>query len=374
MTIPPEDVLADLQRVAEKVGEPPSRGQYAEFGEYSTSTIYANFDGICEARRKAGIDGSDQRGVNQELGRQELLEAIHDLADELGRAPKREEMIDQGEFSEGPYRREFGSWGKAVTVAGYEPHRPNSELAERIEVTCAWCDLTEEVLSSQNQNQTRWFCSKPCKHRWQAENVVGEDHHQYNRVTVSCDYCGDTDRRKPAVAESRDHHFCNYDCYGSWCSTNRTGDSHPRWNGGEMTIECDICGTERQVRQAKASNARFCSVDCLGAARETELIGSNNPNYIDGTTTHYGPNWEQEREQRLKKDNYSCVVCGTSREEHQQEFGRDLAVHHVTPRREFVTDGELDYHESNRIQNLRTMCAVHHKKWEGVPIAPETAD
>lgn len=371
--IPREELVEDLQRVASELDEPPSRSQYDEHGEYSSTTLQRRFGGFPDAREAAGLDSSDQRGGHNKPSREELLKAIHNLRDELGRPPRRQEMLEQGEFSESPYVTEFGSWGQAIVEAGYEPYRPSNDMAEYVTVSCAWCGDSDEVLKSQITAQTNWYCSRECKHEWQAENVVGEDHHQYNRVTVACDDCGEEFDRKPSIAENRDLHFCDTECFGNWCSKQRTGEAHPRWTGGDVEEKCEVCGEKYVVTQAKAANSRFCSYDCMGEAREDEMARANNPNWIEGTTGYYGPNWEKQREKRLQMDDYACVVCGTARQEHRAEFGQDLTVHHITPRREFIIEGELNAERANGVSNLRTMCVIHHQEWEGIPMAPDGA-
>jgi hypothetical protein len=39
-----------------------------------------------------------------------LVEALVDLADQLGRSPSADDMNENGKFSEGPYFDRFGSW------------------------------------------------------------------------------------------------------------------------------------------------------------------------------------------------------------------------------------------------------------------------
>lgn len=369
--IPREKLTQDLQRVASKLDEPPSEGQYSEHGEHSVSALRREFGGMPDAREAAGLDSSDQRGGQNRASREALLQAIHDLCDELGHTPRRDEMLECGDFSEKPYTREFGSWAQAVVEAGYKPRGQSRHTADYVTASCNWCGDTEEVLASQRDNQNNWYCSRECFAEWRAENIVGEDHHQYNRVSVTCDHCGDSFNRRPSIVEDRELHFCDTDCFGSWCSEQRTGEAHPRWTGGGVEIECEVCGDTRTVKQAKTANSRFCSPECMGKAKEEEQTGSDNPNWIEGTTTYYGPNWETQRKKRLEKDDYACIVCGTSRQEHQTEFGQDLIVHHVTPRRKFVTDGELDAEQANRVSNLRTLCVMHHSRWEGIPVAPD---
>lgn len=199
--IPREDLVEDLKRVVSKLDEPPSERQYGQHGKHSVSALRREFGGIPDAREAAGLDSSEQRGVQNKVSREALLQAIHDLRAELGHTPRRDEMLEHGAFSEQPYRREFGSWAQAVVEAGCEPHRPSRYTPEYVRVSCNWCGDTDEVLASQLKNQDNWYCSVGCYAKWQAKNVVGEDHPQYSRVPVTWDYCGDSFRRWPSVAE-----------------------------------------------------------------------------------------------------------------------------------------------------------------------------
>jgi predicted HNH restriction endonuclease len=50
-------------------------------------------------------------------------------------------------------------------------------------------------------------------------------------------------------------------------------------------------------------------------------------------------------------------------EDHIDEFGRSLEVHHLTPVREF--DDPLDAHD---LSNLVTLCRPCHKELENMPL------
>lgn len=107
-----------------------------------------------------------------------------------------------------------------------------------------------------------------------------------------------------------------------------------------------------------------------------ELSGPDHPAWKGGYDPYYGPNWQEQREKALRRDNYRCVDCGITNEEHKQKFGRALTCHHVTPIREFKQkyDAPEWWERANELENLVTLCDPHHDKWEGVPVRPKRVE
>lgn len=60
------------------------------------------------------------------------------------------------------------------------------------------------------------------------------------------------------------------------------------------------------------------------------------------------------REEAIKRDNYSCVECGMTREEHYKKYNRDITVDHIDG------NGRYSKFQNNALKNLRTMCLVCH--------------
>lgn len=100
--------------------------------------------------------------------------------------------------------------------------------------------------------------------------------------------------------------------------------------------------------------------------------GKNHHNWKGGYRRYYGPNWLKQRETRLERDGYQCVVCKISNEEHNARYDKGLAVHHIRPFRTFREDGMVDYDAANRLENLVTLCVSCHRRWEGIPLRPQT--
>lgn len=80
----------------------------------------------------------------------------------------------------------------------------------------------------------------------------------------------------------------------------------------------------------------------------------------------YGPNWKDQRAKALERDNYTCQTpgCKCSMEEHREEFNHGLHVHHIRPLCTFEDEGDVNFEQANRIENLVTVCAKHHHLWE----------
>lgn len=99
--------------------------------------------------------------------------------------------------------------------------------------------------------------------------------------------------------------------------------------------------------------------------------GEESARWSGGHEQYYGPNWPEQRQKRLERDDYQCVVCGLSNEEHKQRNGSGLHVHHIQPLSSYKSDGEVDYKRANRVENLISLCQICHNKWEGIPVRPQ---
>lgn len=85
-----------------------------------------------------------------------------------------------------------------------------------------------------------------------------------------------------------------------------------------------------------------------------KLLGLDSPYSAKG----YGLNWSTQRQGCLKRDEYTCRVCGVD----QEELDRELAVHHIRPRTTFNDD---NWREMNDLSNLVSLCPSCHGHFEG---------
>lgn len=199
---------------------------------------------------------------------------------------------------------------------------------DKDERECVKCGSSFEVIASSKQK----YCSTKCLGLSQ----------EGRREKYKCSECGKEFKDLP----SADRVYCSRECkYKSQRNkVNRT---------------CNYCNKE-YVTTPK-DNLYYCSLECMGKDRR----GSNHMNWKGGVSLSYGNNWWQNREKVLERDNYSCVICGKSKEETEDL----LDVHHIVPLRKFD-----DMKKANRFDNLITLCRSHHLKVEGWGLIPSNAD
>jgi hypothetical protein len=127
-----EDLLKELQRVAEMLGHSPSVTEMKRHGDVSPSTIRLHFGSW-----NNGLDAAELSTTNStKIPPQNVLTAIRALADDLGRPPTAYEMDEHGACSTKVAQQRFGSWNAALQEAGFRPHTrrniPEKELLKEL--------------------------------------------------------------------------------------------------------------------------------------------------------------------------------------------------------------------------------------------------
>lgn len=122
------DLLKEIQRLAEKLGSPPTARDMNEQGEYSTKPYYREFESWNGALQEVDL----KTNHNYNLTRDDLIEELTSLADDLGYTPVREDMNQFGRYSANPYYRIFDSWNEALRAAGFEIHHHRDATREEL--------------------------------------------------------------------------------------------------------------------------------------------------------------------------------------------------------------------------------------------------
>ena len=93
------------------------------------------------------------------------------------------------------------------------------------------------------------------------------------------------------------------------------------------------------------------------------VSGEDSPRWKGGRVGYYGPSWSDQREMCLKRDFYTCRLCGRSKDDILVNGGDGLSVHHRTPLRFYGVD---EHEMANRLRNLLTLCSRCHGHIERV--------
>lgn len=111
-----EDLLTELQALGAELEEPPTQAEMDAHGAYSSDVYRRRFGSWNEALAEAGFAVREHK-----YSTVEIIEAIRELADTVGRPPTAEEMATHGDVSPSTVSRRFGSWNQGLREAGLEP-------------------------------------------------------------------------------------------------------------------------------------------------------------------------------------------------------------------------------------------------------------
>lgn len=178
--------------------------------------------------------------------------------------------------------------------------------------------------------------------------------------TNECAVCGDEFEAKP----SAERKYCSHECRANG-DHYKEGEEHGNYvEYDEYT--CEWCG---ETFEEKPSNKnRFCSREC-NAEWQSEAFstedwhlsgkrGEEHPKYEDHHT-YYGTNWPEKQAETLERDGHQCVVCGRDYDDHKEEHGFGLDVHHIDPIQNYDPPRKANY-----LENLVTLCRQHHRMVE----------
>lgn len=118
-------LLDELRQLADDVDRSPRISDMNDHGQYSSQVYMKRFDSWNEALNDAGLTPNQPEKADKDS----LMEELKRLSSDLGRTPKIEHMNEKGKFSVRPYRRAFGSWDSAIQAAGLTPNKPSGDAS-----------------------------------------------------------------------------------------------------------------------------------------------------------------------------------------------------------------------------------------------------
>lgn len=118
-----ENLLDEIRRLAEELDKTPTSIDMRENGEHHPSTYQTHFRSWSAAVEEAGFEPNH----GTKISTSDLINDIQRVASDLGRCPSSSEIRDYGEFSYPTYHNRFGSWTSAIEAArDYTPSVGNA--------------------------------------------------------------------------------------------------------------------------------------------------------------------------------------------------------------------------------------------------------
>lgn len=162
-----QDVIEELKRLDDRLEGSLSVGDMDEHGEYSASTCQAKFGSWNAAKQEAGLGTNIG---SEKITREDLLAELNRLAEEYGPSVGYNDMRADGRYSGSVYVDEFGSWNNAKEIAELETNAPSAErwpdrdvCIEQIQtfgIKLGRAPRIPDVRSSDVEYETAWYFDK----------------------------------------------------------------------------------------------------------------------------------------------------------------------------------------------------------------------
>jgi hypothetical protein len=384
-----EDILSEVRRVYDEVERPPSIGDLEEHSNYEVGTMLYRFGGVGDLREEAGLMrdynhhgdteqskvivkcencgceesvyparaedytycSRDCMGDSQsKYSTGEIRSALKSLAEELGKAPSTREFDENTQYMHGQFemREDLESFSTELRKMGYEPRCPK--------------DLSEEELLQDliEINEKR---DEPPKQRHLSELGRVNTAEPYLKIWGSwlnaLSHAGIEPDNGQRVKIEREELVKDFK------SVAEAVGHPPSYNEIDEHSQFSPATYEREFGSFLDAKAA-CGFEPV--ATDNLPRGEDHYAWKGGTKPHYGKSWRKQREKAIKRDGHTCQSCGMTSEQHLNQSGTELHVHHITPWDEFD-----NHKERNKLPNLITLCAKCHRKWESIPVKPQVS-
>ena len=265
------------------------------------------------------------------------------LAEYLGQPPTQSDVNDLTARSHSTYARAFGGWNEALEHAcGDVNHRVNKGRVV-IECDGPGCTEPVRKTSAELEDSEHHHCSNECKYAGQSERYEGVgnprstlepvecdacgetilrarwERERYERVycsgcwgdsqqPIECEWCGGTDWVWPARVEIA--RFCGQECLDEWRAATQVGENHPRWRPGRRPEYYGPNWHEQRRRAIIRDQAR-CQ-DCgMTMPESLEEFGAELTVHHETPLREFvdGDDLDHEAANRLENLVTLCVSC-----------------------------------------------------------------
>jgi hypothetical protein len=127
------DFVGDIQNVASSLDKVPTREECRRHGAWPMSSVVVEFGSWNESLIAAGF--SPNGGTSSKVSKDELIADVERVAAKLGEAPTKVEYDRYGDWSAQTVTRKFSRWNSFLKKAGLEVNHPSLTSSERTNCT-----------------------------------------------------------------------------------------------------------------------------------------------------------------------------------------------------------------------------------------------
>lgn len=128
------------------------------------------------------------------------------------------------------------------------------------------CQICGTEFSYYPSNKEGVYCSDCVQ---SASSLLPENPATRNRVSTACLHCESEIEAVPSRFNNRKRGlFCDIDCYGSWLSQNVVGENHHQWEGGTIAYGQKWWRTRREALERD-------DYTCQNCGKTTDELGRN---------------------------------------------------------------------------------------------------
>jgi len=332
-----QELIDELHRVSKEHcgGETPTQKDMNEYGKYSAATYERRFDSWNDVLEDVGLEVNVYKDYTDE----ELKEILINFSEKYcnSEPPTREVFSQKANVHYSTIENRFGSWNKALKICGIgvnERHKFSKEelrnelfkVKDIVGGTPTIAEMGEYgvfshrpyVVEFGSWNEALEYYGMEYNHK----NNLSEEYIKNEIKKVSEKYCdGKAPKRKDMQEYSEICQMTATNNFGSW---------------------------EKALQE--------CGIEPLQA---TDYLpsGKEHFNWCGGISINYGPSWNKQRNEAMKRDHHCCRLCERTVKETL------IDVHHITPVRFWKVEQEHEI--MNQLNNLISLCRSCHRKYEG---------
>jgi hypothetical protein len=128
--IPREDLVDELQRLRDELGHIPTFSEMDEHGSYAYITYYERFGSWADALEEVFGEVPDREW--ETVSEAELRADLQRLAGDSDSPPTTADVRERGAHAVATYKDRFGSWREALVEAGFEPPPSRTVTTEEL--------------------------------------------------------------------------------------------------------------------------------------------------------------------------------------------------------------------------------------------------